>query len=72
MHVPEGASHKLEKWDWKDSRAEEIVASASLTMIGRAAFAAAVEQHPGARLTLRHGACDRKGGAGLAQGGAVR
>ena len=72
MHVPEGASHKVEKWDRKDSRAEEIVASASPTMIGRAALAAAVGQYPGARLTLRHGACDQKGGAGLAQGGAIR
>ena len=34
---------------------EEIVASASLIMIGRAAFHAAVEQYPGASLTLRQG-----------------
>lgn len=34
---------------------EEIVASASLIMIGHAAFHAAVEQYPGASLTLRQG-----------------
>ena len=33
----------------------EIVANASLIMIGHAAFHAAVEQYPGARLTLRQG-----------------
>ena len=35
---------------------EEIVASASLIMIGHAAFHAAIEQYPGASLTLRRGA----------------
>ena len=39
----------------KDVRAKEIVASASLVMIGRAAFAA-VEQYSRTRLTLRQGA----------------
>jgi hypothetical protein len=34
---------------------EEIMASASLVMIGHAAFHAAVEQYPGASLTLRRG-----------------
>jgi hypothetical protein len=53
MHVGEPAKYKVEKWDWKDSHVEEIVASASLIMIGRAAFHAAVEQYPRTRLTLR-------------------
>ena len=35
---------------------EEIVASASLVMVGRAAFSAAVDQYPRTRLTLRQGA----------------
>ena len=34
---------------------EEIVATATLILIGHAAFHAAVEQYPGARLTLRQG-----------------
>jgi hypothetical protein len=56
MQVPEGDAYKVERWDWKDEHVEEIVASASLIMIGRAAFDAAVEQYPGVRLTLRQGA----------------
>jgi hypothetical protein len=40
----------------KDSHVEEIVAIASLIMIGHAAFDAAFEQYPCSRLTLRHGA----------------
>ena len=56
MHVSELARYKVEKWDWKDAHVEEIVASASLVMIGRAAFQAAVEQYPRTRLTLRQGA----------------
>jgi hypothetical protein len=56
MHVGEPASYKVERWDWKDSHVEEIVASASLIMIGHAAFHAAVEQYPRTRLTLRQGA----------------
>jgi hypothetical protein len=56
VQVPEGESYKVERWDWKDAHVEEIVASASLIMIGRAAFDAAVEQYPGVRLTLRQGA----------------
>jgi hypothetical protein len=42
--------------NWKDAHVEEIVASASLIMIGQAAFHAAVEQYPDASLTLRQGA----------------
>jgi hypothetical protein len=35
---------------------EEIMTTASLIMIGQAAFHAAVERHPRMRLMLRHGA----------------
>jgi hypothetical protein len=56
MRVGEPAKYKVERWDWKDSHVEEIVASASLIMIGQAAFHAAVEQYPRTRLTLRQGA----------------
>jgi hypothetical protein len=42
--------------NWQDAHVEEIVTSASLIMIGHAAFHAAVEQYPRTRLTLRHGA----------------
>jgi hypothetical protein len=55
MQVPESESYKVERWDWKDEHVEEIVASASFIMIGRAAFDTAVEQYPGVRLTLRQG-----------------
>ena len=55
-HVGEPASYKVERWDWKDAHVEEIVASASLIMIRHAAFHAAIEQYPGARLTLSQGA----------------
>jgi hypothetical protein len=55
MHVGEPAKYKVERWDWKEAHVEEIVASASLIVIGRAAFHAAVEQYPGTRLTLRQG-----------------
>jgi hypothetical protein len=53
MHVEEPAKSKVERWDRKDTHVEEIVASASLVMIGNAVFHAAVEQYPGASLTLR-------------------
>ena len=56
MQAPEPGLFKVERWDWKDSHVEEIIASASLVMIGRAAFAAAVEEYPGTWLTLRRGA----------------
>ena len=56
MHAGEPAKYKVERWDGKDSNVEEIVASASLVMIGHAAFHTAVEQYPGTRLTLRQGA----------------
>ena len=56
MHVGEPASYKVERWDWKDLHVEEIVASASLIMIGHAAFHAAVGQYPRSRPTLRQGA----------------
>ena len=40
----------------EDAHVEETVATTTLVMIGHAAFPAAVEQYPGARLTLRQGA----------------
>jgi hypothetical protein len=49
------ANYKVERWDLQGAHVEEIVASASLIMIGHAAFHAAVEQYPGASLTLRQG-----------------
>jgi hypothetical protein len=55
MHAGEPAKYKVERWDRKDSHVEEIVASASLIMIGQAAFPAAVEQYPRSRLALRQG-----------------
>ncbi len=54
--VGEPASYKVERWDWRGDRVEETVATATLVMIGHAAFHAAVEQYPRARLTLRQGA----------------
>jgi site-specific DNA recombinase len=36
MHVPEPSAIEVEKWDWRDPHAEEIVASASRIIIGRA------------------------------------
>ena len=56
MRLGEPANYKVERWDWKDLHVEEIVASASLIMIGQAAFHAAVDEYPGARLTLRQSA----------------
>jgi hypothetical protein len=56
MHAGEPATYKVERWDWKDAHVEETVATASLIMVGQAAFNAAVEQYPGASLTLRQGA----------------
>jgi hypothetical protein len=56
MHAGEPAKYKVERWDGKDSHVEEIVASASLVMIGHAAFHEAVKQYPRTRLTLRQGA----------------
>ena len=53
--VGEPAKYKVEKWDLQGAHVEEVVASASLIMIGHAAFHAAVEQYPGASLTLRQG-----------------
>jgi len=47
------AAYKVEKWDASDQHVEEVLARASLIMIGRAAFAAAVEQYPGARQGIR-------------------
>jgi hypothetical protein len=54
--VGEPASYKVERWDWRGDRVQETVATATLVMIGHAAFHAAVEQYPGASLTLRQGA----------------
>jgi hypothetical protein len=54
--APENPLFKVERWDWKGSHVEEIVASASLIMIGKAAFGAAVEQFPHMSITLRQGA----------------
>jgi hypothetical protein len=52
-HAGEPAEYKVERWDLQGAHVEEIVASANLIMIGHAAFHAAVEQYPGASLTLR-------------------
>jgi hypothetical protein len=51
----EPAKYKVERWDLQGAHVEEVVASATLIMIGHAAFHAAVEQYPGASLTLRQG-----------------
>ena len=56
LHVGEPAEYKVERWDSRDAHVEEIVATATLIMIGHAAFHAAVEQYPRSRLTLRQGA----------------
>src|ERR1700722_520149 len=56
IHVGEPAKYKVERWDSRDAHVEEIVATATLIMIGHAAFHAAVEQYPRSRLTLRQGA----------------
>ena len=53
MKTGEPRSHKVEKWDFQGAHVEEIVATATSVMVGHAAFHAAVEQHPGASLTLR-------------------
>ena len=55
MQAGEPATFKVEKWDWRNQHIEEIVASTSLLLMGRAAFDAAREQYPGAQLTLRQG-----------------
>jgi hypothetical protein len=34
---------------------EEVMATTSLILVGKAAFCAAVEQYPGARITVRQG-----------------
>jgi hypothetical protein len=59
--MPACMSGSLLHTSWSDgigrnAHVEEIVASASLIMIGHAAFHAAVEQYPRSRLTLRQGA----------------
>ena len=56
MKTGEPAKYKVEKWDLQGAHVEEIVATASLAMIGHAAFHAAVEQYPNTSLTLRQGA----------------
>jgi hypothetical protein len=56
MHAAKNPLFKVERWDWRGSHVEEIVVSASLIMIGKAAFGAAVEQFPRASITLRQGA----------------
>jgi hypothetical protein len=45
----------VEKWDWRNQHVEEVVASTSVLLVGRAVFEAASEQYPGAQLTLRQG-----------------
>ena len=55
MHAVEPANFKVEKWDWRNQHVEEIVATTSLLLVARAAFDAAREQYPNARLTLRQG-----------------
>jgi hypothetical protein len=56
MKTGQPAKYKVEKWDLQGAHVEEIVATASLVMIGHSAFHAAVEQYPRARVTLRQGA----------------
>jgi len=41
MHTSEPGFFKVKRWDWQDTHVEEVVASASLIMIGKAAFSAA-------------------------------
>ena len=53
--VGEPASFKVERWDFYEQHVEEIVASANLILVAKAAFKAAAEQYPSARLTLRQG-----------------
>ena len=50
--APEPQLFKVERWDWQDTHVGEVVAIASLILIGKAAFRAAAEQFPGAGLTL--------------------
>jgi hypothetical protein len=56
LKAGEPAKYKVERWDWRGDRVEETVATTTLVLIGHAAFHAAVEQYPGASLTLRQGA----------------
>jgi hypothetical protein len=52
----EPAPFKVERWDFHELHVAEIAASANLLIIvAKAAFKAAAEQYPGARLTLRQG-----------------
>jgi hypothetical protein len=53
MHVSEPANYKIEKWVFREQHVEEIAASTSRLLVGRAAFSAAAEQYPGARLIPR-------------------
>src|SRR5580704_13616943 len=39
MHAGEPAKYKVERWDSQDAHVEEIVATASLILVGHAAFA---------------------------------
>lgn len=55
MHAIGPANFRVEKWDWRSQHVEEVVATTSLLLIGRAAFEAAREQYPGSQLTLRQG-----------------
>ena len=51
MHAIEPANFRVEKWDWRNQHVEEVVASTSLLMVGRAAFEAR-DQYSGSQLTL--------------------
>jgi hypothetical protein len=42
-HACLSVRYTVEKWNWNDAHVEEIVASASLVMVGRAAFHAPVD-----------------------------
>jgi hypothetical protein len=67
MRAPENPLFKVERWDWRAGHVEEIVASASLIMIGKAAFDAAIEQFPNANITPEAGCPrDRQAGSGRA------
>jgi hypothetical protein len=50
----EELSFAIEEWDETENHVTEVLARASSALIGRAAFAAAVKQHPGRVILLRH------------------
>ena len=51
---PEKLPYSVELWCEDDPMVEKILARAAKLSLARAIFVAAVEEHPGRRLTLRH------------------